>query len=148
MKELSASTILALHALHLMLRKRKPVTLREIHGSSRFDSDLIRAIVGKLRKSGLIRGRSGHGYVLAKAPGEIALQDVIQAVEKPAPPTAPCGGNFEACATRASCFLAPLCQRAEEGFQGALRSFTLAELADIPVDLPNCVDPGLKSAAS
>ncbi|MBI3855996.1 MAG: Rrf2 family transcriptional regulator, partial [Planctomycetes bacterium] len=76
MKELTAAAVLGLHALHLMLRKAKPVTVREIRRSSRFAPDRIRSVLGRLLKAGLIQGRQGSGYVLARAPGEIALRDV------------------------------------------------------------------------
>lgn len=148
MRELTADTVVALHALHLMLRKRKPVTIQEIHESGGFEVDLIRAIVGKLRRKGLILSRSGHGYVPTRAPGEISIRDVVEAVDDPASPTAPCGGYFDACLTRASCILAPLCRNAEQGYQETLRSFTLADLMDVPPDVPNCVDSRSKTGAS
>ena len=148
MRELTAATIAALHALHLMLRRQKPMSIREIQQSGGFDSELIRAVVGKLRNAGLVGSRSGHGYVLAKAPGEISIRDVVDVVDLPSAPTAPCGGNFAACQTRAACILAPLCRNAEAGYQETLRSFTLAELMDVPMDVPNCLDSRLNAEVS
>jgi Rrf2 family protein len=148
MRELTAATILALHSLHLMLRKNRAITAKEIRDSTGFAPEMIRAVVGKLRRNGVIRSRSGHGYVLAKAPGEITLQDVVRAIDEPKPPTAPCGGDYEACATRGACILAPLCRETDEGYHAALRSFTLAELMTEPLELPNCLDPKLKTRAS
>jgi Rrf2 family protein len=146
MRGLTADMMLALHALHLMLRKRKPVTIAEIRKSSGFDFRPVRSVMAKLRLYELIRSRSGHGFVLAKAPGEITIQNVMQAIDQPQPPTSPCSGDFEACASRASCLLAPLCRSVDQGLQETLRSFTLAELMDVPLGLPNCLDP--KSKAS
>ncbi|MBI3854905.1 MAG: hypothetical protein HY293_04360, partial [Planctomycetes bacterium] len=56
--------------------------------------------------------------------------------------------DYDACDSRASCILAPICRSAEKGYQEALRSFTLAELANIPLDLPNCLDPAVQAGAS
>jgi Rrf2 family protein len=148
MRELTAATILALHSLHLMLRKNRAITANEIHDSTGFAPEMVRAVLGKLRRSGAIRSRSGHGYVLARAPGEITLLEIVRAIGEPQPPTAPCGGDYEACDTRAACILAPLCRETDEGYRTALRSYTLAELMAEPLELPNCLDPKLKTGAS
>jgi hypothetical protein len=41
--------------------------------------------------------------------------------------------------------LAPLCRSAEASFNESLRQFTLADLKENPVDLPNCVDPKVRT---
>jgi len=148
MKELSEKTVLALYAMHLMLRKKKPASVAEIVRSGRFAPDRVRAVLGKLQAGGLIRSRSGRGFVLAKAPGEISVLGVVQAVDDPKTPGAPCGGDYDACESRASCLLAPLCRSAEQAFQKSLQDFTLEDLADVSVDLPNCLDPRLGNRAS
>jgi DNA-binding IscR family transcriptional regulator len=68
-------------------------------------------------------------------------------LDAPKPPAAPCGGDYDACASRASCLLAPLCRSAAASFEEALRRFGLADLKENPVDLPNCVDPKLRISA-
>jgi Rrf2 family protein len=146
MKELTADAVLALHALHLMMIKTKAVSIHEIQQSSGFPLDRIRSVLDKLFRADLIRNYAGGRYVLAKAPGEVSVQHVVEAVSQLKRPSAPCGGDFEACSTRASCILAPLCQQAELGFQETLRSFTLAELMGIPPELPNCLDPRMKAS--
>ena len=148
MKELSEKTVLALYAMHFMLRKRKPASLGEILRSGRFARDQARAVLGKLRNGGLVRTGSGRGYVLAKAPGEISVLDVVHAVDPLKPPGAPCGGDYDACDVRATCLLAPLCRSAEQAFQKSLHEFTLEDLADVSVDLPGCLDPDLRNRAS
>jgi Rrf2 family protein len=139
MKELSAATVLALHALQAMMLKRTPVSIPEIARSSGSDVERIRPLLARLQREGLIHSRPGRGFVLARSPGEITLQQIIQAIGELRPPSAPCGGDFEACAGRASCILVPLCRKAEQDFQETLRSFTLSELRGVPLDLPNCV---------
>lgn len=148
MRDLTGAVIVALHALHLMLRKRKPVAHGEIRRSSGFAMDRIRTALWKLERNGVVKRVPRRGYVLAKAPGEIALLDVVRIIDEPRPPTAPCGGDYDACASRASCILAPVCRNADQGYQEALRSFTLAELTDVPPALPNCLDPRVKAEAS
>ena len=148
MKALSETTVLALHAMRLMLRNSTPVSLGEISRSGHFAPTQVRAVLRKLRAAGLIRSRSGHGHLLTKAPGEISILDVVATVDLPQSPSAPCGGDYDACATRATCFMAPLCRSAEQNFQEALRKFTLSDFGDVSVELPNCLDPSLRTLAS
>lgn len=148
MRPLTPATVLAIHSLHLMMRRDKPVPFGEIQRSSGFERHPIRSVLSKLRRSGLIRSHHGRGYLLAKAAGEITLENILQAVDPPSSPTAPCGGNFDACDVRGSCILAPLCREAEQGFQETIRSFTLAELSDRAPGLPLCMDPKFRAEAS
>jgi Rrf2 family iron-sulfur cluster assembly transcriptional regulator len=142
MRELSAATVLALHALQAMMLKGTPVSIPELARSSGSAAAQIRPLLAKLQREGLIQSRPGHGFLLARSPGDITLHEIIQAIGESRPPAAPCGGDFDACDSRASCILVPLCRKAEEGFRETLRTFTLAELRGAPLDLPNCVTPG------
>lgn len=146
MKELTADTVLALHALHLMMTRTKAVSTREIHESSGFSRDRILAVLARLFRADLVRIYAGGRYLLAKSPGEISVKSIADAVSEPQRPSAPCGGDFDACSTRASCILAPLCWKAEEGYRETLGSFTLADLAGLAPDIPNCLDPRLKAS--
>jgi Rrf2 family protein len=147
MKGLSEASILALHGLHVLLRKQAPVRMKEIQKTSGFDLRRIRSVIRKLRRAGLIRS-TRRGYILARAPGEISILEVVRSIDAPRPPTAPCSGDYDACATRASCLLAPICRDAERAFRETLHSYTLADFEDVAVDLPNCRDPKLRTAAS
>jgi len=143
-KELSGKTVLAMYGMHLMLRENRPVPLRELVHSGGFSPKQVRSIVRKLQAAGMVRSSSRKGFVLAKAPGEINVLDVVRVVDSPKPPSAPCGGDYDACDSRASCILAPLCRDAEKAYMESLRNFTLEDLADVPVDLPNCLDPKVR----
>jgi len=145
MKELSGKTVLALHGMHLMLRENKPVSLRELGHSGSFPLSQVRSVVRKLQAAGMVRSSSRHGFVLARAAGEINVLDVVRAVDSPKPPAAPCGGDYDACESRATCILAPLCREAEQAYLDSLRRFTVADLADVSVDLPNCLDPKVRT---
>ena len=140
MGPLTSDAVLAIHSLHLMMRRERPVSVAEIQRSSGFHRNEILSVVGKLRRAELIRSRPGRGYVLARAAGEITIENILRAVEQVSAPTAPCGGNFDACNVRGSCILAPLCRNAEQGYQETIRAFTLAELADKAPELPICMD--------
>lgn len=148
MSGLSTTAVLALHGLHLLLQKRKPATLGEIRRSGGFPAGRVREVMLKLRDAGLVERRSTRGYTLAKAPGEIRILDILRAVEAPPAPEAPCEGDYDACLTRATCVLAPLCRRADEARRETLRNFTLEELEGVGVELPNCLDPKLRNRAS
>jgi len=144
MKELSASAVLALHALHLMARKTGPVSAAEISRASGFATAQVKRVLERLSAAELVESRPGRGYMLARAPGEISIRDVVEAQGESRVPEAPCGGDFDACASRATCILAPLCRTAKQSFQETIRSFTLMDLKDLPPSLPNCVDPKLQ----
>jgi Rrf2 family nitric oxide-sensitive transcriptional repressor len=142
--ELSETTVRGLSALHVLMHAQRPVTARAIAAGVKAPATLLRSILSKLSRAGLVQGRIGRGYVLARAPGEIRLEDIIRALEEPQEPSAPCGGNFEACPSRASCVLSLLCRKADESFTEASRTFTLADLRELAPDVPNCMDPEIK----
>lgn len=148
MNALDKDTVLALHALQLMTKMNRPVRSEEIVHTSGFDDVSVARVLRKLKRAELLEFRPRMGFALAKAPGEISVRDIMDAVEKPKAPEAPCGGDYNSCDPRASCILAPLCRRANEAFQKTLREFTLSELVDAPLDLPSCVDPKKAAKAS
>lgn len=148
MSALTEATILAIHALHLMMLRRACASTADISRSSGFPVERIRGVLEKLRNAGLVRSLPGRGFALAKGAGEITIQEIVRAIEEPLAPKAPCGGDYDACASRGSCILAPLCRSAAESAQETLRSFTLAELIGTRLDLPNCLEPKLKAQVS
>jgi Rrf2 family protein len=146
MRELTSDSALGLHALHLMVKRDKPASLNEISRSSGFGVPQVRRVLNRIRQAGMIESRPGRGFVLARPPGEINVRDLVCAIETSQAPKAPCAGDFDECASRASCILAPLCRTAELGFREAFASFTLADFRNVPVDLPNCLDPRVGAA--
>jgi Rrf2 family protein len=148
MKELTKDTVLALHALQLMSKMNRAVTTEEIAQSSGYDGVSVARVIRRMKRAGVVRSHPRVGFALAKASGEISMREIIDAVDSPKAPEAPCGGDFSSCDTRASCILAPLCRQANEAFQKTLREFTLSELVDAPLGLPTCVDPKKTAKAS
>jgi DNA-binding IscR family transcriptional regulator len=83
---------------------------------------MLKPILHRLVKAGLVAVRGRKGYVLAKARG----------------------GNFDACPSRAACVLAVLCRKADESFRQMIREFTLENLREVSPDLPNGMDPSIE----
>ena len=67
---------------------QSPVTLFDISSKQKISLSYLEQLFANLRKHKLVRGRRGPGggYVLARSPDEIAIADIIAAVdtEKPA----------------------------------------------------------------
>lgn len=84
--EISAKTDYAVRAL-LELAARAPdlVKIEVIIGEQRLPRKFVEAILGELRRAGLVRSQRGAegGYALAHPPSEITLGQVIRAVDGP-----------------------------------------------------------------
>jgi Rrf2 family protein len=84
--EISAKTDYAVRAL-LELAARAPslVKIEVIIGEQRLPRKFVEAILGELRRAGLVRSQRGAegGYALAQPPNEITLGQVIRAVDGP-----------------------------------------------------------------
>ena len=74
---ITAMMELALHENH------SPVTLFDISSKQKISLSYLEQLFANLRKHKLVRGRRGPGggYVLAKDPDEIAIADIIEAVD-------------------------------------------------------------------
>ena len=144
MEALSKTVVQGLGALHFLMRAQRPTAARSIAAAVKAPPRLLRSILSKLMRGGLIQSRAGRGYVLARAPGEIRLEDILRTLEPPQKPSAPCGGNFDACPSRASCVLSVLCRKADESFMEAMRTFTLDDLREVVPGVPNCLDPQIQ----
>jgi Rrf2 family protein len=71
-------------ALHLARRSDEgPVTGREIAELERLPGDYVEQILLRLRRAGIVRSTRGArgGYVLARAPEEVSIRNVIEASE-------------------------------------------------------------------
>jgi Rrf2 family protein len=84
--EISAKTDYAVRAL-LELAARAPnlVKIEAIIGEQQLPRKFVEAILGELRRGGLVRSQRGAegGYALARPGGEITLGQVIRAVDGP-----------------------------------------------------------------
>jgi Rrf2 family iron-sulfur cluster assembly transcriptional regulator len=105
-----------------------PVTLAEISARQGISLSYLEQLFGKLRRHGLVnsvRGPGG-GYRLARPTGEIAVADIILAVDEPIDATQ-CAGK-ENCQDDHKCLTHDLWANLNIHIFNYLRSVTLAEL--------------------
>jgi DNA-binding IscR family transcriptional regulator len=143
---MNATASLGLNALHRILVAGRPLSAPEIAGAVGQRASRIRSILRRLQEVGILRSSRGHGYVLSRAPGEVTLDFLIRILQEPEAPHAPCGGDYEACESRASCILAHLCRRIHEAVLEEERRITLEDLRNMTPGIPNCIDPALRHA--
>jgi Rrf2 family protein len=125
--------------MHLMASRDGPVSSPEAARRSGGTLAEIRGTLRALRTAGLVEAVRGRGYRLARPAGRISVWNIVRAIDPPTEPKAPCGGDWEACAPRASCVLEPLCRHAREHVREALSTYTLADLRDRAPQLPLCI---------
>ena len=107
----------------------KPVPLPEIAGGEGIPAPFLERILARLRESGLVkatRGVSG-GYQLARAAGDIAVGDVVTALEGPLSLVG-CVPDDGACDRAESCASRVVWRRLDSAITGALNSITLDDL--------------------
>src|SRR5581483_1472747 len=114
MRALNAAASAGLTALHRIMIAGRPLAAPEIARAIGHPVSRLRGILHQLQDAGLLRAGRGHGYVLARPPGEITLELLLRVLQTPEAPHAPCGGDFESCDSRASCILAHLCRKIHE----------------------------------
>jgi cysteine desulfurase len=106
--------------------------LSEIARREKLPHAYLEQIIGDLRRADLVsatRGQSG-GYRLARPAGEIAMADVVRALEGPILEM-PCAGmdDFEHCDRPQPCSVHEIFQRVYESLSGSLAATNLAEVA-------------------
>ena len=120
-------------ALNLAKRAGEgPTTGREIASSERLPADYVEQILLRLRRAGLVNSTRGArgGYMLAKAPDEISVREVIAASEL---------GTFdlhcithpvgeERCAESQSCSIRPVWMLLQRKIDDVLDSVHLGDL--------------------
>lgn len=122
-------------ALHLARKNSDgPVTGREIAENEKLPADYVEQIMLRLRRAEIVRSTRGAkgGYMLARAPEEISVRDVLKASEL-ATFDLHCVShpvNEERCADSGDCSIRPvwmlLQQRIDEVLAGVLLSDLLA----------------------
>jgi len=148
MRAMNAAASAGLNALHRLMIAGRPLTAPKIAGAIGHPVSQLRVILHQLQDAGVLRASRGHGYVLARSPGEISLELLLRVLQSPEAPDAPCGGDYESCESRASCILAHLCRKIHEAVLEAERSVTLEDLREVEPGVPNCIDPALRKAGA
>ena len=83
----------------------KPVSLADIAERQDISQEYLEQLFGKLRRAGLVASARGPGggYVLARAADEIAMSDVIQAVDEELKVTRCSGDAVDGCVKGQRC---------------------------------------------
>jgi Rrf2 family protein len=107
----------------------RPVPLPEIAAGEGIPAPFLERILARLRKAGLVkatRGVSG-GYQLARAAGDVAVGEVVTALEGPLSLVG-CVPDDRACARADSCASRIVWRRLDSAITGALNGITLEDL--------------------
>ena len=106
------------------------VTLAELARSQEITVPYLEQIFARLRQGGLVKSvrGPGGGYVLAKAPDEMTVVDIIGAVEESTKMTR-CESHGQGCmAAKTHCVTHHLWEGLEQQINGYLASITLSDV--------------------
>lgn len=106
-----------------------PVNLNDIAERQGISAKYLWQIVNLLKTAGFVRGTRGPkgGYVLARAPAEITLLDIVQILEGPLS-LVECVDDPEVCVRAERCVAHSIWEEASQTIRGALKKITLAEI--------------------
>lgn len=109
----------------------EPIGLGEISHHSGISRRYLDQLVVALRNASLVHGRSGRsgGYVLARAPDDIKLSDIIEAAIGPIAIT-DCVSEPESCLSGEFCKCRDLWTLISYRIKAVLDEFTLADMLD------------------
>ena len=118
--------------LDLALREAdEPVPLKDIARRQQIPLQYLEHLITPLITAGIVRSIRGSkgGIMLARAPEEINLSDVIQTLEGPIGPTE-CLNNPGVCDRSASCVTRDVWDELKKAMEGVLEATTLRDLAE------------------
>lgn len=106
-----------------------PVLLREIAKRQEISEKYLSNLINPLKATGLLEATRGvnGGYILGKAPAEITMKDIVQAVEGPLC-LVDCVAKPSACSRTPLCIARDLWVEAAEGIAQVLDKYTLADM--------------------
>ena len=125
------------------------VTATEIAGSLGLPPPTVAKLLTALTRGGLVTSQRGvgGGYRLSRAPAEISVAAIIQALEGPITLTACVHGSEEQCEVESLCPMSGNWNRGNEAIRGALEGVTLADMASHePAHFPPAVEPARKAS--
>lgn len=131
MLRLSKKADYALLALrHLAASGRATVSARELAETYDLPPELLAKVMQLLVRARLISSQQGirGGYGLAKAPADISVVDVIQAIDGPMTVTA-CSESDHSCDQYSKCNIRDPLWKLKDRLVSALAATTVAELA-------------------
>jgi len=115
----SQKSVYALRAMFELARRRtdKPTSVSAVAESQNIPFRFLENILIELKRAGLVksmRGKEG-GYILAAAPSELSVGQVLRAVEGPLTPISCLRGEMQKnCPLRENCAFLPMWARAHQ----------------------------------
>jgi len=105
------------------------VSLNEIAKERKLSLPYLSQIILPLKEAGLVKSKEGRdgGYCLAKAPREISLMQILEALEGPVAAVRCCGDKSAECGSKSSCNLKSTWQEANTVLVTFLGSKTLED---------------------
>ena len=109
----------------------KPLQLKIIAKRQDISVKYLEQLMAVLRSGGFVRSVRGSkgGYVLAKTPDQIKLNDVLHRLEGPVA-TVECVEDKDCCTRSADCAARSLWMQVERAIEKILESVTLQDLVD------------------
>jgi Rrf2 family protein len=109
----------------------KPLQLKVIAQRQEISVKYLEQLMAVLRSAGFVRSVRGSkgGYVLAKAPNQIRLNEVLHRLEGTVA-TVECVENENCCSRSADCAARYLWTQVEHAIENVLQSITLQDLVD------------------
>ena len=132
--KLSTRTRYAVRAMIELARHNltRPLQLKIIAERQEISVKYLEQLMAILKSAGLIKSVRGSkgGYVLARAPNQIALSDILHCVEGPIA-TVECVEDSTSCARAADCAAREVWKRVEQAIEQVLQSITLKDVAEM-----------------
>ncbi len=123
---------------------RETVSARELAESYDLPPELLAKVLQQLVRAGLLSSQQGirGGYGLAKAPADISVADVIQAIDGPMTVTA-CSESDHSCDQYTKCNIRDPLWKLKDRIVSALAATTVAELAVDLIPAPEAIPVAL-----
>ncbi|HEY3374452.1 MAG TPA: Rrf2 family transcriptional regulator [Candidatus Aquicultor sp.] len=141
----SAKSEYALRALIDMASNdgHKPVGVREIAMRQGIPERFLEQQIPRLKKAGLVNSQRGSqgGVTLARAPQDITVYDVIQALDGPVAAVSCAGNGASECARKTQCALQDLWYQVDTAVEGILKDTTLDQLTMNQVRYDQAMQP-------
>lgn len=109
----------------------RPLQLKIIAQRQDISVKYLEQLMAVLRSAGFVRSVRGSkgGYVLAKAPSQIRLSDVLHCLEGPVT-TVECVEDEDCCVRAADCAARQVWAQVQEAIENVLQSTTLQDVVD------------------
>jgi Rrf2 family cysteine metabolism transcriptional repressor len=110
---------------------KKPLQLKIIAQRQEISVKYLEQLMAVLRSAGFVRSIRGSkgGYVLAKAPNQIKLNEVLHRLEGTVT-TVECVENKDSCSRSADCVARYLWMQVDQAIDKVLEAITLQDLVD------------------